>query len=58
MAAQGRGQNHGGYLTCFDEAGNPSDDTDKYIVTQTRMLWGLAAMYEEYPREDLKSAAR
>ena len=49
---------YGGYLTCFDEAGNPTDDTDKYIVTQTRMICGLAAMYEEYPREDLKAAAK
>ncbi|MBE6612643.1 MAG: N-acylglucosamine 2-epimerase [Ruminococcaceae bacterium] len=48
----------GGYLTCFDEAGNPTGDTDKYIVTQTRMIWGLAAMYEEYPDEALRDAAK
>lgn len=49
---------YGGYLTCFDENGMPTGDTDKYIVTQTRMIWGLAAMYEEYPRENLKAAAK
>lgn len=48
----------GGYLTCFDAEGNPSGDTDKYIVTQTRMIWGLAALYEETPDERLREAAR
>lgn len=37
----------GGYLTCIDAAGNLTlDDTDKYIVTQTRMIWGLSAFSE------------
>lgn len=48
----------GGYLTCFNEAGNPTEDTDKYIVTQTRMIWGFAALYEEYPDPKLQEAAR
>ena len=29
----------GGYLTCFDESGKPTGETDKSIVTQTRMIW-------------------
>lgn len=33
---------YGGYLTCFDENGDPSGETDKFIVTQARMLWGFS----------------
>ncbi|MTI79665.1 MAG: N-acylglucosamine 2-epimerase [Firmicutes bacterium] len=40
---------HGGYLTNFDEDGKPTGGTDKYIVTQTRMIWGLSAFYRAYP---------
>ena len=39
----------GGYLTCFDENGVLGADTDKYIVTQTRMIWGFSALAEIYP---------
>lgn len=49
----------GGYLTCFDADGQPSSDTDKYIVTQTRMIWGLAAFARQYPaRPELTALAR
>lgn len=40
----------GGFLVCFDEHGNPMthidvmEPTDKMIVTQTRMIWGIAAL--------------
>jgi mannobiose 2-epimerase len=50
----------GGYLTCFDEHGNALPDTGKYIVTQTRMLWGLSFLYGRCPeaqRPAIKSAA-
>lgn len=40
---------YGGYLTCFDEEGKPTGDTDKYIVTQTRMIWGMSAFFRVYP---------
>jgi cellobiose epimerase len=40
---------YGGYLTCFDNNGKPGKDTDKYIVTQTRMIWGMSAFYKIYP---------
>ncbi|MCL2479815.1 MAG: AGE family epimerase/isomerase, partial [Treponema sp.] len=33
-----------GYLTCFDENGKLLPDFDKYIVTQTRMIWGFSAL--------------
>lgn len=54
---KGIDKDYGGYLTCFDENGQPTGDTDKYIVTQTRMIWGFSAMYEEYKDERLKKAA-
>ncbi|MCU9613126.1 AGE family epimerase/isomerase [Caldibacillus lycopersici] len=50
---------YGGYLTCFDENGVPTEDTDKYIVTQTRMIWGMSRFYREYPEnKELLLAAR
>ncbi len=55
---RGIDRDFGGYLTCFDEAGAPTGDTDKYIVTQTRMIWGFAALYEEYRDERLRATAR
>ena len=39
----------GGYLTCFDENGKPTDDTVKYIVTQTRMIWGTSIFSRYHP---------
>ncbi len=47
-----RGIDHefGGYLTCFDAQGRfDSSDTDKYIVTQTRMIWGMSVFAELLP---------
>lgn len=50
---------HGGYLTCFDAEGKAADDTDKYLVTQTRMIWGMSAAFSMYPqRQELQDAAR
>lgn len=50
---------HGGYLTCFDADGKATDDTDKMLVTQTRMIWGFSALYSMYPeRTELKDAAQ
>ena len=43
----------GGYLTCFDEKGNFTGDSDKYIVTQTRMIWGFSYL-SRYCREEDK----
>lgn len=34
----------GGYLVCFDADGNVQEDADKYIVTQTRMIWAYSAL--------------
>ena len=34
---------YGGYLVCYDDQGNLiEDETDKHIVTQTRMIWGFS----------------
>jgi len=55
----GLDKQYGGYLTCFDAEGKPEADTDKYIVTQTRMIWGMSAFARLYPaRKELAEAAR
>ncbi len=57
--SRGIDKEFGGYLTCFDGKGEPAGDTDKYIVTQTRMIWGLSALSRMYPeREELILAAK
>jgi mannobiose 2-epimerase len=44
---------HGGYLTCFDAEGRlDRTDTDKYIVTQTRMIWGFSLFHELKPEDE------
>jgi mannobiose 2-epimerase len=52
---------YGGYLTCFDENGKSGKDTDKYIVTQSRMLWGfsyLSSRCHGADRPRLEAAAK
>jgi cellobiose epimerase len=46
---RGIDRDHGGYLTCFDAKGLPTGDDMKYIVTQTRMIWGFSAFSRLYP---------
>ena len=47
---RGIDRQHGGYLTCFDEHGQPdTTDSDKYIVTQTRMIWGFSLFHRIFP---------
>ncbi len=48
----------GGYLTSFDETGVALPDTDKYIVTQTRMIWGFATLYKRYKKPEYLQAAK
>lgn len=51
-------EQYGGYLTCFDRKGMPVDPDEKYLVTQTRMVWGFSALYRRYPhRRELLDAA-
>lgn len=41
---------YGGYLTCFDALGRLDEtDSDKYIVTQTRMIWGFSLFHRMFP---------
>lgn len=43
---------YGGYLTCFDENGQlDAIDTGKYIVTQTRMIWGFSLFHSLFPHD-------
>jgi len=50
---------YGGYLTCFDGEGKPANnDMDKYIVTQTRMIWGFSALARIYGRQEYIDAAK
>ncbi|MFP3153177.1 AGE family epimerase/isomerase [Lachnospiraceae bacterium ZAX-1] len=49
---------YGGYLTCFDQNGVLEENTDKYLVTQTRMLWGFSNFYRKFPQnEQIKKCA-
>jgi len=48
----------GGYLTCFDAEGKPFGNMDKLITTQTRMIWGMSALYGESGDPELLSAAK
>jgi len=42
----------GGYLTTFDAQGKwVPGDQHKYIVTQTRMIWGTSLFYERLPQD-------
>lgn len=35
---------HGGYLTSFDENGDSVPADEKYLVTQSRMIWGFSRL--------------
>ncbi|HBV63517.1 MAG TPA: hypothetical protein DEF45_10895 [Rhodopirellula sp.] len=55
----GLDREHEGYLTCFDAEGRTTDNTDKYLVTQTRMIWGMSAAFFMYPQKhEFQKAAR
>lgn len=43
---------NGGYLLNFDQNGKPEGDTEKMLVTQTRMIWGFSIMAREYHSEE------
>jgi len=46
---------HGGYLTQFDETGVFNGNGTKYIVTQSRMVWGFSNLLE-FARPEHKAA--
>ncbi len=49
---------YGGYLTTFDENGVLKEDEDKYIVTQTRMIWGYSAFARKLGRKEYLPKAK
>ncbi len=49
---------YGGYLTTFDENGVVKEDEDKYIVTQTRMIWGYSAFARKFGKKEYLPKAR
>ncbi len=49
---------YGGYLTTFDENGTVKEDEDKYIVTQTRMIWGYSAYARKLGKKEYLPKAR
>lgn len=49
---------YGGYFVCFDSSGNVNQDVDKYIVTQTRMIWGYSAYARKYGKAEYIEKAR
>ena len=49
---------YGGYLTTFDENGRVKEDEDKYIVTQTRMIWGYSAYARKLGKTEYLPKAR
>jgi len=54
-------QTYGGYLTGFDGNGQLNSDENKYIVTQTRMIWGFSYLSDIVPEDQkprLLAAAR
>ena len=40
---------YGGYLTNFDEHGQPLDTPEKYLNTQARLLWWFSTLYRRHP---------
>lgn len=52
---------YGGYLTQFDENGEFNGNGTKYLVTQSRMVWGFSNLLEFVPedrKEEAKAAAK
>ena len=56
---RGCDEEYGGYITSFDETGKPNREEDKYIVTQSRMIWAYSCLAGFYPkRTEFQEAAR
>ena len=41
----------GGFRTCFDEKGNPLEESSKVLVSQARLLWAMSSFAQRYPGE-------
>ncbi|HIX59902.1 MAG TPA: AGE family epimerase/isomerase [Candidatus Blautia gallistercoris] len=55
---RGVDQTWGGYLVCYDEQGNPREQEDKYIVTQTRMIWAYSYYARKYGKKEYLPLAK
>lgn len=50
-------ERYGGYFTCFDAEGRLDEaDTDKHIVTQTRLIWGFSTFHMIDPQDQVSLA--
>lgn len=49
---------NGGYLLNFDENGKALGDSEKMLVTQTRMIWGFSILAREYKSEEYLAYAK
>lgn len=49
---------YGGYLVCFDGEGRAEPEADKYIVTQTRMIWAYSAFARMLGKKEYLPLAR
>lgn len=48
---------HGGYYTNFDGYGNRKDMPEKYLNTQSRLIWWFSSLNRKYPSLEYKSLA-
>lgn len=55
---KGIDRKYGGYILNFDRDGNALGDSEKMLVTQTRMIWGFSALYREYKNPEYLEYAR
>ena len=49
---------HGGFLTNFDERGNPLDTPEKYLNTQCRLIWWFSHLHRRRPAPEFERLAR
>lgn len=57
---EGRGvdETYGGYRVCYDSDGVPAAQEDKYIVTQTRMIWAYSYYARKYGKKEYLPKAK
>lgn len=55
---RGVDETFGGYLVCYDENGVAKEREDKYIVTQTRMIWAYSYYARKYGKKEYLPKAK
>ena len=48
--ARGEDPPYGGYITNYDEKGQPLDTPEKYLNTQCRLIWWFSRLYRQFPQ--------